>query len=94
MRILKKIIIGLLLFVGIVVIAFFILKQNPKPEIIALDRRIIPEEEIDKMAREAVGQMTIEEKAQMMSPRLKSNFKFVLEMIGDGIKYNHHSCQA
>ena len=94
MRILKKIIIGLLLFVGIVVIAFFILKQNPKPEIIALDRRIIPEEEIDKMAREAVGQITIEEKVQMMSPRLKSNFKFVLEMIGDGIKYNHHSYQA
>jgi beta-glucosidase len=94
MKTLKKFFFGLLIFIGLLVIAFFILKHNPKPEIITLNRRIVSEEEIDKMAQEAVNQMTIEEKVQMMSPRLKSNFKFILEMIGNGMKYNHHSYQA
>jgi len=29
-----------------------------------------------------------------MSPRLKGMLKFLLEMIGDGMKYNQHSYQA
>jgi beta-glucosidase len=93
MKTLKKILAGLLIFLGLLVIAFFILRINPKPEIITLDRKMISEEEIDKMARNAVDQMTLEEKVQMMSPRLKSNLKFVLEMLGDG-GYNQHSYQA
>jgi beta-glucosidase len=93
MKTLKKILAGLLIFSGLLVIAFYILRINPKPEIIALDRRIISEEEIDKMARETVGQMTLEEKVQMMSPRLKSSLKLILEMMGDR-GYNQHSYQA
>jgi len=94
MKILKKIFLGILLFIGILVIAFFIIRINPKPEIIALDRKIILEEEIDEIAMEAVDQMSLEEKVQMVSPRLKSMLKFVLEMIGDGVRYNYHSYQA
>jgi beta-glucosidase len=93
MKTLKKILAGLLIFSGLLVIAFYILRINPKPEIIALDRRIISEEEIDKIARETVGQMTLEEKVQMMSPRLKSSLKLILEMMGDR-GYNQHSYQA
>jgi beta-glucosidase len=93
MRILKKILIGFLVFIGLLVLAFFILKINPKPEIITLDRRVVSEEEIDKMAKEAVAQMTLEEKVQMMSPRLKSLLKMDLETAGDG-GYNQHSYQA
>ena len=94
MRILLKILVGFLIFIGLLVIALFILKINPKPKIISLKRRVISEEEIDKMARDAVGQMTTEEKVQMMSPRLKGFLKFGLEMLGDGFKYNQHSYQA
>ena len=89
-----KILVGLLIFIGLLVVAFFILKINPKPKIISLKRRVISEEDIDKMARDAVGQMTTEEKVQMMSPRLKGFLKFGLEMLGDGFKYNQHSYQA
>ncbi|MGA2406098.1 MAG: glycoside hydrolase family 3 C-terminal domain-containing protein [Bacteroidales bacterium] len=85
---------GLVILLGFLVIAFLILKINPKPKIIALERRVVSVDEIDKMALKAVGQMTIEEKVQMMSPRLKSMLKFGLEMLGDGGKYNHHSYQA
>jgi beta-glucosidase len=70
------------------------MRYNPKPEIVSRDRKIISEEEIDKMAREAIDQMTIEEKVQMMSPRLKGFLKFGLEMLSDGFKYNQHSYQA
>ena len=94
MRVLMKILVGLLIFIGLLVVAFFILKINPKPKIISLKRRVISEEEIDQMARDAVGQMTTEEKVQMMSPRLKGFLKFGLEMVGDGFKYNQHSYQA
>lgn len=89
-----RILAGLLIFIGLLVIAFFILKINPKPKIIKLERRVISEEEIDKMARDEVGQMTTEEKVQMMSPRLKGFLKFGLEMLSDGFKYNQHSYQA
>ncbi len=70
------------------------MRYNPKPEIVARERKIISEEEIDKMAREAVDQMTTEEKVQMMSARLKSFLKFGVEMLSDGFKYNQHSYQA
>jgi beta-glucosidase len=93
-KILKIMLTGLAIFLGILVIAFFVLRINPKPEIISLERSVISEEEIDKMALKAVGQMSIEEKVQMMSPRLKSMLKFGLEILGDGGKYNHHSYQA
>jgi len=94
MKILKRIFLGLLIFIGLLVIAFFILRINPKPEIIHLERRALAESEIDRMAMEAVGQMTTEEKVQMMSARLKSGLKFALEMISDGGRYNHRSYQA
>jgi hypothetical protein len=70
----------------------FILKINLNQNI--LKRRVISEEEIDKMAGDAVGQMTTEEKVRMMSARLKGFLKFGLEMLGDGFKYNQHSYQA
>ncbi len=38
--------------------------------------------------------MSLEEKVQIMSPRLKSTVKFVLEMLGDGMRYNQQSYQA
>jgi beta-glucosidase len=94
MKIFKRIVLGIAIFIGLVIIAFFILKINPKPKIITLERRVLSEEEIDKMAMYAVGQMTTEEKVQMMSPKLKSMMKFFLEMLGDGMKYNQHSYQA
>jgi beta-glucosidase len=93
MKILKKLFLGILIFLGIVICAFFILRINPKPEIISLNRKTCSEEEIDKMAKNAVAQMSLEEKVQMMSPRLKSPLKFILEMISDG-GYNYHSYQA
>lgn len=94
MNILIKIGIGLLIFFAILLLAFFILRINPKPEIIKLERRVVTDDEIDKMAREAVGKMTIEEKVTMMTPVLKSMLKFVLEMAGSGMKYNHYAYQA
>jgi hypothetical protein len=62
MKILEKILWGILIFIGFIFLAFFVLKYNPKPEIITLDRRLISEQEIDNMARNAVAQMTTEEK--------------------------------
>ncbi len=94
MKTLKKILLGIAILSGILVIAFFILKINPKPEIVTLERRVLTEQEIDNMAREAVSQMSLEEKVQMMTPRLKSMLKFILEMAGDGMKYNQRAYQA
>ena len=94
MKILKRILKGLLIFIGLLVIAFFIFKINPKPENIYLERKALSEDEIDKMATDAVAQMSLEEKVQMMSPRLKSGLKFILEMIGDKGRYNYHSYLA
>ena len=93
MKILKKICIGILIFIAILIVAFFILRINPKPAIISLDRKVMSEEEIDKIARDDVSQMSLEEKVQMMSPRLKNSLKLILEMISDG-GYNVHSYQA
>lgn len=94
MKTLKKILLGFAIFLGILVIAFFILKINPKPEIITLERRVLTEQEIDNMALEAVSEMSLEEKVQMMTPRLKSMLKFMLEMAGDRMKYNQKAYQA
>ncbi|MBN2665120.1 MAG: glycoside hydrolase family 3 C-terminal domain-containing protein [Bacteroidales bacterium] len=94
MKILIKIGAGLLISLAILLLAFFILRINPKPEIIKLERRTVSDEEIDKMALDAVGKMTLEEKVTMMTPVLKSMLKFVLEMAGNGMKYNHDSYQA
>lgn len=94
MNIIIKIGIGLLILVAILLLAFFILRINPKPEVIKLERRAVPDEEMDKMARDAVGKMTLEEKVAMMTPVLKSMLKFILEMAGNGMKYNHDSYQA
>ena len=52
------------------------------------------EAQIDHWARELVDQMTVEEKVQMMSPRLKSNMKMALEIMSDGQRYNQRSYQA
>ncbi|WP_319480210.1 glycoside hydrolase family 3 C-terminal domain-containing protein [uncultured Draconibacterium sp.] len=90
-RIILYIILSILI-IGFV--AFQILKYNPKPELIALERRPLSEQEIDQQARSLVDQMTIEEKVQMMTPVLKSNLKMFLEVIGDGMKYNQPSYQA
>lgn len=94
MNILIKIGVGLLIFLAVLLLAFFILRINPKPEIIKLERRAVSDEEIDKMARDAVGKMKLEEKVAMMTPVLKSMLKFALEMAGNGMKYNHDSYQA
>jgi hypothetical protein len=56
-----KILVWLFIVTGLLLIVFFILKINPKPKIIVLERRAVSEQELDKMAHEAVGKMTIEE---------------------------------
>jgi len=94
MKILRNILIGLLALILILVAVFFLLKHNPKPELIMLDRVERTESEIDQMAREKVDQMTMEEKVQMMSPHLKSVTKFILEIVADGMKYNQHAYLA
>lgn len=98
MKLLKKILKGLLLtilsLIALLVIAFFVLRINPKPEIIELERKTMSEAQIDQWARELVDQMSTEEKVQMMSPRLKSNLKMVLEIMSDGQRYNQRSYQA
>ena len=94
MKILRKILYAILALIVIGYIAFQILKYNPKPELITLERKSIPEETIDKQARELVDQMSVEEKVQMMTPVLKSNLKFILELVSDGQKYNHRAYQA
>jgi hypothetical protein len=60
MRTLKKILLGFLIFIGVLLVVLIILGINPKPEIINLERRPLSEAEIDKMAREAVDQMSLE----------------------------------
>ena len=98
MKILKKILKGILLtilsIIALLVIAFFVLRINPKPEIIELERKVMSDAQIDQWARELVDQMSTEEKVQMMSPRLKSNLKMVLEILSDGQRYNQRSYQA
>lgn len=94
MKLLRKIFAVILSIIVLAVVAFFILKYNPKPDIILLERRPMSEVQIDKMARDLVDKMTTEEKVDMMTPRLKSNLKFILEIVGDGMKYNQESYQA
>lgn len=94
MKTLKKILLGFLIFIGVLLVVLIILGINPKPAIITLERRPVAEAEIDKIAREAVDQMTLEEKVQMMTPRLKSMLKFMLEMARDKMRYNQRPYQA
>ena len=98
MKILKKILKGILLtilsIIALLLIVFFVLKTNPKPEIIELERKTISEVQVDQWARELVDQMSTEEKVQMMSPILKSTARMVVEIAGNGMKYNQDSYQA
>jgi beta-glucosidase len=94
MKILRKFLLALAAIIAILTIAFFVLKHNPKPPVITLDRQAMTSEQVDKMARDLVDQMSLEEKVQMMTPRLKSNMKFILEIVGDGMKYNQVAYQA
>jgi beta-glucosidase len=104
MKILKKILLGILIavvsLVVVLVVTYQVLRINPKPEIIALERKVLTEEQIDQQARQLVDQMSMKEKVQMMSPRLKSNATWFLEMRKDGkmynipTKYNEQSYQA
>ncbi len=93
-KILKGILLTILSIIALLVISFFVLRINPKPEIIELERKAMSEAQIDQWARELVDQMSNEEKVQMMSPRLKSNLKMVLEILSDGQRYNQRSYQA
>ncbi len=94
MKIVRKVLLILLSIILIAVAAFFIVRYNPKPKIVTVERKTMTEDQVDTMARGLVDQMTLEEKVQMMTPRLKSNLKFILEIIGDGMKYNQASYQA
>ena len=94
MKIVRKVLLIILSIILIVVAAFFIVRYNPKPKIVTVERETMTEDQVDLMARGLVDQMTLEEKVQMMTPRLKSDLKFILEMIGDGMKYNQASYQA
>jgi len=94
MKTLRKILIVLAAIILVAVLTLVILGYNPKPDIITLERKSMTEAQIDEMARGLVDQMSTEEKVQMMTPRLKSNLKFILEIIGDGMKYNQASYQA
>jgi len=75
MKILRRILYAILSVIFIGFIAFQILKYNPKPDIITLERKPVADEIIDRQARDLVDQMSVEEKVQMMTPVLKSNLK-------------------
>ena len=93
-KILKGLLYGLLFLLLFLVLTFLILKINPKPDLLVLERKATSELEIDRKAQELVDQMTIEEKVQMMTPWLRSNLKWMVEMLGDGMKYNQKAYQA
>jgi beta-glucosidase len=93
-KILRGILFTLLSLLLILVVTFLVLKINPKPDVLFLERKAISASEIDRNARELVDQMTIEEKVQMMSPWLRSNLKWMAEMLGDGMRYNQKAYQA
>ncbi|MEM6698589.1 MAG: glycoside hydrolase family 3 N-terminal domain-containing protein, partial [Bacteroidota bacterium] len=94
MKVLRAILYIFLSLAVILLIAFFVLKRNPKPELITLDRVELKESQIEQQAKDLVAQMSLEEKVQMMSPVLQSNLKVVLETIGNGMRYNQESYQA
>jgi beta-glucosidase len=94
LKILRGILLTILSILVILVIAFFVLRINPKPDIIELERKPLSEEQVDQWARDLVDQMSTEEKVQMMSPILKSNLKMVLEILSDGQRYNQRAYQA
>jgi beta-glucosidase len=94
MKILRKFLFSIAAIIAILIVVFFVLKHNPKPPVITLDRQPMTSEQVDKIARDLVDQMSLEEKVQMMTPRLKSNLKFILEIVSDGMKYNQVAYQA
>jgi len=87
-----------LVFLAIVlsiVFIFIILKAfDTKPAVMTINRIAQSDEAINKKARELVNQMSIEEKVAMMTPALKSNFRFIMEILSDGMKYNHQAYAA
>ncbi|MDL1974984.1 MAG: glycoside hydrolase family 3 C-terminal domain-containing protein [Deltaproteobacteria bacterium] len=89
MKILKYLLYALLGIIAVLLIAFLILNHNPKPEIITLSRVETTDAAIQQQAEELVGQMSLEEKVEMMTPLLKSNTRFLAEVIGDGMRYNN-----
>lgn len=88
MRTLRKFLLVIAAIIVILIVVFFVLKYNPKPPVITLERQPMSQEQVDKMARDLVDQMSLEEKVQMMTPNLWSNLKFILEVVSDGMKYN------
>lgn len=94
MKLIRKISLAIASLLALLLVVFFILKHNPKPELFSLERQEISEIEIDKKAHQLVDEMSLEEKVGMMTPTLKSMFKFLLEVLGDGMRYNQHSYQA
>ena len=59
-KVLKGILITILSILALLVIAFFILKINNKPDIIELERKPMTEAQVDQWARELVDQMMSE----------------------------------
>jgi beta-glucosidase len=77
------------------ILLFVILKAfDTRPPIMTIDRLAQSDEVIDKKARELVDQMSLEERVAMMTPALKSNFSFIMEIMSDGMKYNHQAYAA
>lgn len=93
-KVLKGILITVLSIAAILVFTFFVLKANPKPDIIELERKPMTEAQVDQWARELVDQMSTKEKVMMMTPIVKSTGHFIVEMASNGMKYNHESYQA
>ncbi len=92
-KILKRILFIILSLVVILIATYMVLRINTKPDIIALERKAIAEEQIDQKARELVDQMSVKEKVEMMTPVL-SMPKMLAEMISDGMRYNQEAYQA
>lgn len=92
-KFLKILLIFVLALVVAIVLTPFVIR-DAKRDIITLNRKPIPPKDIDKMADDLVSQMTLEEKVGMMTPHLRSNFKFMMEIVRDGMKYNQHAYAA
>ncbi len=95
MKKLKKI---LIIFISIILTIFLliiILKAfDTKPAVMSINRSVQSSEAVDEKARELVSQMSLEEKVAMMTPALKSNFSFIMEILSDGQKYNYQAYAA
>ena len=95
MKKLRKFTIVLLAIVLALVFIFLILKAfDTKPVVMTINRIAQTDEAIDNKARQLVDQMSFEEKVAMMTPALKSNFNFIMEILSDGMKYNQQAYAA